>query len=152
MSKGRKPKPTKLLKLHGTFQKCRRSAKEPEYKVSVPDCPDWLGDIAKLEWERMTAELKESGIIAKIYQVPLALYCQAYEDYLTALENVRDEGISYRSDKGNQIQNPEVNVMHKAREVLMKIAVEFGLTPSSKTRVRSDKPQKANPFKEMLTG
>jgi len=152
MGKGRKPKPTKVLKLHGTFQKCRRSAKEPEYKISIPDCPDWLGENAKKEWLRIIAELKKSGIIAKIYQVPLALYCQAYDDYLVALARIRLKkiGLFYISDKGNRIQSPEVNMMHKAREALIKIAVEFGLTPSAKTRVRSDKPQKVNPFKDML--
>jgi P27 family predicted phage terminase small subunit len=43
-----------------------------------------------------------------------------------------------RSPSGYPIQNPMLAIANKAQEQCLKILAEFGLTPSSRSRIRPD--------------
>ena len=54
--KGRKPKPTKLHILNGNPSRLDLEEKiknEPIPQSIAPECPDWLLDEAKKEWNRL---------------------------------------------------------------------------------------------------
>jgi P27 family predicted phage terminase small subunit len=144
--KGRKPIPTAQKKLAGNPGKRKLNADEPELPVEAPDPPDWLDAEARAEWDRMTAQLLAAGTLAKAYRAPLAAYCEAWSRYTAAVRDIRETGGEVvKSPNGYPILNPYASARNRALATLQSLAAEFGLTPSSKSRVKAAKsaPQSA---------
>jgi P27 family predicted phage terminase small subunit len=141
---GRKPKPTALKLIQGTHRKDRAAPNEPKPKQTarVPSPPAEMGKIAKNEWKRIASELHDMGVLTRIDTKALANYCQAYEDMLTArgllhgwnLANPDQINVQ-KSMTGVIKTHPYLVQMREARLDMMKFAAEFGLTPSSRSRV-----------------
>ena len=55
-------KPTKLRILEGNPSKRPLPKNEPEPDPTMPECPDWLMDDAKEEWNRVAPELHRIGL------------------------------------------------------------------------------------------
>lgn len=51
---------------------------EIQLLVETPDCPKHLWPEAKKEWKRISFELVDAGLVAKVDRAELALYCQAW--------------------------------------------------------------------------
>jgi P27 family predicted phage terminase small subunit len=146
---GRKAKPTALKLIQGTHRKDRAVANEPKPKASarVPAPPGELGKMAKNEWRRIAKELHAMGVLTRIDTKGLANYCQAYDDMLTArgllhawnLANPDSINV-VKSMTGNIKTHPYLSQMREARIDMMRFAAEFGLTPSSRSRVSAKAP------------
>lgn len=159
MPAGRKKKPTQFHVLNGTDRPCRRNEDEPQPDISdaTPEPPSFLSDSAKAEWVNISKKLYDAGLLTEIDHSALALYCQAWGEFLDAqLEIYGDEeqgiigkGFTVISDKGNELQNPVVAISHRAMELCHKFLTEFGMTPSSRTKTKSEKKKKnVNRFAE----
>ena len=74
----------------------------------------------------------------------LAAYCQAFERFVEAERKIRQSGLLIKTTGGNVIQNPLVGVANRAMEIMHKFLTEFGLTPSSRTRVAANPAGKEN--------
>lgn len=139
-----KPKPTKLKILEGNPGKRPLNENEPIPQSIAPECPDWLLDEAKKEWNRLAPELERLGLLTSIDRVAFAGYCQSYAKWKIAEEFIKKNGATYRipkRDKEGKIisvyiaQFPEVAIArHSLRQIRM-FAQEFGLTPSSRGRL-----------------
>ena len=55
-----------------------------------------------------------------------------------------------KTASGNLIQNPFLGIANHAMDQMLKIAAEFGMTPSSRSRLVSTTTQTADPFEEFL--
>jgi phage terminase small subunit len=111
--RGRKPKPTALKILEGA-QPCRINTREPHMPAAGgPPCPDWLGDYGKQLWERYAPILETAGLLTT--------------GDIPAFEQLCDEYDTIRRDR---LDNP-------ARDRYRRLLVEFGLTPSSRSRIKS---------------
>jgi len=64
--KGRKPKPTHLKLVSGTFRPCRAKRREPKPVPAIPPMPPELCDDGKLEWARVSVELHNLGLLTNI--------------------------------------------------------------------------------------
>jgi len=149
---GRKPLPTHLKVLHGNPGKKRLNKHEPRPRLVGPNCPVWLRLEAKREWRRMSAELKRLGLLTMIDRSALAAYCQAYARWREAEEKVIQEGDVIETPKGFIIQSPYVGMANRAMELILKILAEFGMTPSSRSRISVAPPREADPFEDYLHG
>ena len=140
---GRKPLPTHLNMVRGTLQKCRMNPDEPTPDPEIPDAPPHLSPEAREEWERLALELYELGILSTIDRAALAAYCQAYGRWVEAEEQLRNiDGtmkLTETTSNGNIIQNPLVGIANKSLELMHKYLTEFGMSPSSRTRVSAKK-------------
>jgi len=141
---GRKPLPTKLKMLKGTAQKCRVNPNEPELAPVLPEPPDFLGETAREEWLRKAPVLVRMGVLTEGDDAALAAYCQAFERFVEAERKIRQSGLLIKTTGGNVIQNPLVGVANRAMEIMHKFLTEFGLTPSSRTRVAANPAGKEN--------
>jgi len=150
--RGRKPKPTEVKKLEGNPGKRALNKKEPKPESVVPRCPSHLPDVAKAEWRRITKELHALGLLSRIDRAALVAYCQAWSDYIEADEEITVQGAVIVSEKGGMYQNPWVGIKNSALNRLVKIAAEFGMTPSSRSRVSSEKPSDDDEIARMLFG
>jgi len=143
--KGRKPKPTQLKVIQGNPGKRTINKDEPEATVVAPDtpAPDHLGELAKECWTQMVGMLSGSKVITELDLHGLELYCAAYQNWRDAQAKVIELGAIVKSPKsGYPVQSPYFAISNKAHEQMVKLAAEFGLTPSSRSRVTKVAPKK----------
>ena len=149
--RGRKPTPTGLKLVTGTDRAARANPDEPQPEPACPKPPDHLGKEARAEWGRVCAHLCALGILSEIDRAALGAYCQAYSRWVqaeTALDRMAERdavthGLMIRTQGGNAIQNPLVGTANKAMADMMRYAAEFGMTPSARSRIRTEGAAKA---------
>jgi P27 family predicted phage terminase small subunit len=149
---GRKPKPTALKKLEGNPGKRALNKKEPRAQPAIPQCPKHLKDEARKEWRRVSKQLHELGILTRVDRSVLAAYCTAWGTYVEAEEHLESEGHVLISEKGAVTQNPWSWISKSARDQMVKFAAEFGMTPSSRSRVKVEMPSEEEELERMLFG
>lgn len=137
-SRGPKPKPTQLKVLGGTLRADRANRNEPKPKRSIPRCPSHLSDEAKREWHRVARDLANLGLLSRIDRAALANYCQAWGRWVEAEEALRKYGVMVKSPNGFPMQSPYLAVANKAMEQIRAMLTEFGMSPSSRTRVHAE--------------
>lgn len=137
---GRKPKPTAVKKLEGNPGKRKLNTKEPVPAKGMPDCPEWLLPEAKKEWERLADLMNQMGILTEVDMAAFAAYCQSYARWKEAQEHIDSEGSTFETDKGYQQQTPWVGIANTNQKLMLQAASEFGLTPSSRSRIVAGNP------------
>lgn len=144
MPVGRKPKPTALKLVMGNpGRRPPLVANEAAPPLSRPDPPAHLGDLAKVEWGRVIDRLFQCGLMTDIDVPMLAAYCDAYGQWVQlsrdlermAAADPTTHGVMLRTTAGNFIQNPIVGALRVARTDMARYAVEFGMTPASRSRI-----------------
>lgn len=135
--RGARPLPTKLKFVRGTLRKGRVNAHEPVLEVEIPPCPRELGAAAKKEWKRIAPELAGMGLLSRIDRAALALYCDSYGRWLEAIGALKKFGVVIKSTNGYPVQSPFVAIANKAGEQVRLLLSEFGMSPSSRTRVHA---------------
>jgi len=133
---GPKPKPTHLRIVQGE-RKDRINTAEPTPSAKPPRAPAWLSDDAKKVWRRTVAQLKEMGIASEADTDILAAYCTAVVNLQRATEIVDRTGIMVKGRRDGVVKNPAVQIQRDAAQLVARLGAEFGLTPSSRSRVRS---------------
>lgn len=155
MSKGRKPQPTKLKLLKGTDRADRINEHEPKTEpVAIMVAPAYLNNTAKSAFRELVKMVGSSGmnILAEVDKTALAMLCDQYSIYREARYALKD-GLTYESIGRNGIQQkpvPEVGIMNGAWDRVGKMMVEFGLTPSSRSRVNEVERQEKDAFEEFM--
>ena len=145
--RGPAPKPTAIKRLEGNPGKRKLNEAEPTLTVGVPECPDYLDDVAKKEWGRLTEILTAMKVLTEADYIALANLCQAYSTLMNAQRQMNKTGILYKSKSGYIQQSPLLGIIHTQTTIVNNLLREFGLTPSSRTRVATVPPEKKpNPF------
>jgi P27 family predicted phage terminase small subunit len=132
---GRKPRPTKLKVLEGNPGKRRLNDKESDPPPAIPSCPEHLSPAAKKEWERVTPLLEKLGLLSQIDGAALSLYCQAWGRWVEAEGALKTYGVMVKSPNGFPMQSPYLAVANRAMEQIRAMLTEFGISPSSRSRV-----------------
>lgn len=144
--RGPPPLPTAVKKLRGTLEKSRELGRnEMAPPPGVPVRPDWLDDEAAAEWDRVVPELESLGMLAVIDRARLADYCTAQSLAVEATKTYQREGLLLEIN-GQLQRHPAVKIAQEARAQAARLAAEFGLSPSSRTRVKA--PEKASEIDE----
>jgi len=149
MAAGRKPKPSARHSLEGTRN--RRSNNEPVFSGGAT-CPKHLSKAAKAEWKRVSGELSAQGLLTTVDRAALAAYCSSWARWVDAEEKIQKFGAVFQSPKsGFPIQSPYIGVANTALDHLRKFASEFGMTPSSRSRINvSSAPTTGDPFSDFM--
>ena len=63
------------------------------------------------------------------------MYCQTYGRWLEAVKEVNDKGQIIRAPSGYPMVNPFMTIEKQCLSTLGSLLQEFGLSPSSRTRV-----------------
>lgn len=134
---GPKPKPTVIKQLFGNPGRRPLNDREPDpdKPARVPPAPPHLGDVGRKEWTRMGRELIKMGLLHNVGTAGLAGYCCAYELWVSAYQAVIEKGAVVKTAAGNIIQNPYLAVANRQQAEMRKWMTEFGITPSSMSRV-----------------
>jgi len=148
--KGRKPKPSHLKAVQGNPGKRPLNNREPKPQYTMPKCPDWLSLEAKDEWKYVAGELFKMGLLSHVDRAALAAYCQVYARWREAEKFIKITGLVIMTSYGNEIQSPYVGIANKSLEMMHKFLVEFGMTPSSRSRLSVKLPEQLNLLDQYL--
>lgn len=147
MSKpGRKPLPSKIMRLHGNPSGRPMNDAEPEPEPGEPPMPRWLGELARKRWRELAPLLLGMGVLTVADGGALAELCRAWQisrelDDLIARHGYT-EAIQGR-DGVRTVANPAVAMARSWSDVVARYEVQFGLTPSARTGVKMTKPAEA---------
>ena len=140
---GRKPKPTALKLIQGNPGKRPINKNEPQPAKRRMKAPAHLSVEAKKEWRYMATKLFKMGLLTEIDRAALAGYCQAYGRWVEAENILNEKGPLYKTENGCILQSPMLCVANRAMDQMYKFLTEFGMSPSSRSRVvvRKDEPE-----------
>jgi P27 family predicted phage terminase small subunit len=130
-------------------------------QVEIPKCPAHLSAEAKTEWKRLSPKLEELGLITALDLAAFAMYCQAYGRWVFAEKRIRElndqaerrakvgevmegdarrfPGFVQKTPSEYEQQSIWLQVSNKALEQTLKLAAEFGLSPSMRARVTASR-------------
>lgn len=139
--KGRKPKPPELKSLSGAKKSgWARPLSPPDIEPTAPPPPPGLPPAAAAEWNWIVPRLDRNRILEPANQTALAMLCRAKADFDQAVAALAKKGGWVTSTaRGGARMSPWVKIMESARDAYLKIAVEFGLTPSARARLHVPK-------------
>ena len=142
--RGRKPKPTVLHKLHGSFNVTRHRARgaEPVASGDLDDMepPADLNEHELAAWHH-AIEHAPRGVLKKIDRTLLTLWCKTAERYrradaaqaeINARQALPDV---IRTPQGLLMPSPYISIMNKAAILMLRIAEQLGFTPVSRPRL-----------------
>ena len=136
--RGRKKTPTKLKELKGSLRKCREVSNEMQTTnvVSMPQAPSFLNQQGADEWDLVTNELANIKMLNLTDLSILAAYCNEIGIYREIAQELQGNFTEQTVDKDGRLRAskiaPKYKVMQNALQNAIKIATQFGFTPSSR--------------------
>ena len=141
MTRGVKPTPAPLRIVKGT-NKANAGRENPD----IPDVPANSLGSPPLE---LTVEAAEVWTTYLPYwagaadREQFAAYCTAVADARHFWAVCEKEGWYFVAKTGNPLRHPASTLYHESRQFALKLACEFGLTPTSRVRIKA--PPKKGP-------
>lgn len=151
-ARGPAKQPSAITNLKGNPGR-RDYGPEPEPPVGLPECPEWMGEVGRAKWAERVEKLQATNpkLITQLDGDALALYCEAWEEFLDARAEIEREGATCMSEKGGTYLHPAVGRKNKAIARLKLFGALFGMSPSDRVGLNvGDKPAPANPFQQLL--
>jgi len=135
---GRKPKPTELKKLAGNPGKRPLNESEPGYPPAETRVPRGkLPEEGQKLWKALAPHLAAAGVLKVTDLAALEMLCAHYAVSRMALEDVLERGSSIEGVHGEK-KNPAASVFRENAMAFRLWATEFGLTPSSRVRIKAE--------------
>ena len=148
---GRKPLPTHLKLVKGTARRHRLNKDEPKPSVAIPEPPAHLDERARGKFAAMAEMLARHGVMTELDAGALARYAVVWCRWIDAEAEIKRRGPVVKTEGGNIIQNPFLAVANKCLLQMAQLESEFGLTPSSRSRIRMAEPaHTVDPFEDFL--
>ena len=144
MSKGRKKIPTKIKEMQGTKYPYRPVENEmtPSLYEHIPDPPEWLSEIGKQEFVKVTEQLFNLQMLHHIDIRLIEAYANEMSLYIETEQLLRKKGrIQAFTNADGTLKHaqavPHQKIAKDALSAAMKIATQFGLTPTARTSISS---------------
>ena len=128
------PVPLKVLKGRGNGKDSigRPIPVVPKFERAEPEAPEFLADEAKELWSRVAPSLDRLDLLKCEDREVFAAYCTAWARFVAAVKTYQAEGLTRRHPTtGHGVIHPAVKVAEAAGRDLLRLAQEFGLTPSA---------------------
>lgn len=144
--------PTHLRLVRGNPSKRPINKNEPQPPKGVPPVPKHFDKQGKYWFKRMAEELDAIGVISQLDARALELLVEAYTEYRHHCETLDREGYTYAvysDDDDDEGKEREIRMIKPHPAAMMKadawkrlraMLAEFGMTPSSRSKVSKDKP------------
>lgn len=154
MVRGRKPKPTAVKEASGALRKDpqRRNRHEPDVPKGRPEMPHWVkeDDIAHRCWNQTCQLLESMKILTEADAHPIAAYCSDFAQWYRLRHLVSEGNVSQMTEQGDKVKVEAVQV-HKYQDRMFKFWSEYGMTPSSRSRLIAKQAEdEESPFNELI--
>ena len=128
--------------MQGTSVPSRTLENEMQVDVvsNVPDAPEWLSEIGKEEWKKVSEQLFNIGMLHKVDLQLIAAYCNEMSLYIETETMLRNKGRiqAFRNADGTLKHTQAVPYQKIAKDALasaLKLATQFGLTPVARASI-----------------
>ena len=135
---GPRPLPVNVVRLRGSTDAQAAKHAVPEPEIAIPDAPADISDDGREVWITFARQLAGMRVVTRADFAALQMLCESWVRWKSATRTVTETGFMVRSPNGLPMQNPMLSVANKAQDQCLKILAEFGLTPSSRSRLRPD--------------
>jgi P27 family predicted phage terminase small subunit len=134
------PLPSALKRLRGNPGRRRLNEHEPQPRSArkCPEPPPWLTPYALERWREVAPELFALGLLTVADVGALAIHCSHYGRWRQAEEQIARMPELVATTERGRVADPLVAIAGRAAKDALSSGNEFGLTPSSRTRVRVD--------------
>ena len=153
MARGRKKTPTRVKELQGTVEKSRLVENEmtAELCTTMPPAPEWLSEVAKQEWNKVTLELFNKQMLHQIDLRLIEAYCNAIALHIETEQMLRDKGrIQIFKNADGSLKHmqavPYQKIANDALDRALKLATQFGMTPTARTSISQPTIQQNNQY------
>jgi len=148
---GRRPKPTALKILEGTDHGSRKV--EPSLPAGVPPMPERLkvDQVAAAQWHELAGILTRMGVLTLADGEALATLCEVHSAEQSCLLQLRAGGAVMHTDLGGVKPNPAGPMYRSLVAQKASLLSEFGLTPSSRTKLATQVEVKKDELEEFFT-
>ena len=171
-SRGPQPLPSNVHHLRGNPSKKSAADLLDDFnpEVEIPSAPRWIWPAAKKEWRRIGTELLRYGLISKLDRSALVLYCQAWARLewaetmlsraMATAEEKRAEaearGEEWKGGDGIWVPTATGAMQYSHHWVVQRRSAQevhwylqsFGLSPASRSRVRTSDNRQAALFEQ----
>ena len=83
-------------------------------------------------------QLAALGIMTRLDRDALAMYAQAFATWRNAVLEMAKSGPVTKGKAGNLVKHPHFRIAETAYNQMRQMLAEFGMTPSSRTRISAD--------------
>jgi P27 family predicted phage terminase small subunit len=148
---GRRPKPTALHILEGTLRGPVK--REPAMPTGVPPMPDRLkvDEVAVEKWHELAGILTRMGVLTTGDGEALATLCEVHSAEQSCLLQLRAGGAVMHTDLGGVKPNPAGPMYRSLVAMKASLLSEFGLTPSSRTKLATQVEVKKDELEEFFS-
>jgi P27 family predicted phage terminase small subunit len=138
---GPRPTPTAKAALLGFPGKRARNLAEPQPPSSptVPPSPDWIGDHGRAYWEQQAPIAHQAGLLTELDVAAFAAKAESWDTYRRATIALQS-GFTHSTPNNGESPKPETAIRKQALADWIRLAIEFGMTPSARSRIRANPP------------
>ena len=137
------PQPQKVKELRGTLI-IEPSISKSLSRLGEPGLPDLHEGCGQARMDSYHRELEHMGILATTDRALLTHYCIAWGEYDDAQRDIMKNGAIMRLENGYEQVRPIVKIRDAAEKRLFKLCVQFGFSPSARSKVKvPEKPRSA---------
>jgi P27 family predicted phage terminase small subunit len=113
-----------------------------------------MSDRGREAWGYVVAVLDRMGVLTEADAMAVELMCEARADWLSARDAIIEAGgETYKTDAGLIKAHPAVAMRNDAARRLQSLLAEFGMTPSSRSKVSAKEgDDKADPAAKYFGG
>jgi len=153
-TRGRRPKSNVVKLLQGS--RIRAGKRAPRVPAGMPKAPEHLNKEARAVWARVAPGLYTSGLLTELDAEALGAFCVCSARLAEAERHLAAEGPTTVGARGAMRQSPWLSIAAAARRQMLSLAQEFGMTPSSRGRIKAGEPpavrEGESDFDDLLNG
>ncbi|MCE5270831.1 phage terminase small subunit P27 family [bacterium] len=172
--KGRPPVPTKLKVLRGNPGHRPINHDEPQPPRTIPECPSHLAKDEREIWERVSHKLFDAGILTEVDDLSLSVFCEYFSEYRKLSDQTKKAGVFIKVKNGKETKtfvdeatgekiskevdrfivqrSPVAAARDAAWAIASRILADFGMTPSSRARLKVELEQERTDSYEAYRG
>ncbi len=128
--------PVAIHKARGTYRESRHGGQlEIEPPKTKPRMPSWIAPGAKKWWKKLSGPLFDYGLLTEADIIAVGTLCDLLSQYEEAQALIAEHGYLAESQNGSVYQHPAVGIANKTRKDILQWCREFGMTPSSRSKI-----------------
>lgn len=133
--RGRRPISDRQKAEKGTYRRTQSKQHKSKSAYGYPAMPKDLTTLEKKHWRRVKKDLQPMGVVRKGNEYALTLLVRLLAEMEEAMKEIKKTGRYYWSHSGMRKKNPALVVMKDCNDRIVRLLIEFGLTPVSADRV-----------------
>jgi P27 family predicted phage terminase small subunit len=150
MPPGPPPKPTALKRLAGNPGKRKLDANEPQPERVIPAMPRGLPKRAQRFWKDYADKLDRLGLLTEVDGPAFMMMAIHYDVAWEAMQVLKEDGLVTMDTNGMARKHPMLQVLRQHSALFLRFAVQFGLTPSARSRLSIPEPPGEDDYEAFL--